>query len=112
MVAILAQNIILARTIPGLAFSKKAASIKIMRRPHYRVTFAQSNIEGKFQAFMNEISVEPDKFSSTIEDFESTFLKKHRRIERSDIGTPDNECERHIYVGNRSQIYLYIYPPR
>jgi hypothetical protein len=89
-------------------------SFKIMRQPHYRITFAKTT-DQKFAPFMSEVSCEANKFRETLQNFENTFLSGFRCTERTSIGTPDNECERYIYEARLNpddRIFLYIYPPR
>lgn len=88
-----------------------------MRQPHYRISFARSTKEQKFGPFLNEMTVgNTDKeFYATLKEFENTFLKNYHRVERTNIGTWDNECDRYIYeakTDSEDRIYMYVYPPR
>jgi hypothetical protein len=86
-----------------------------MRQPHYRITFARSTKTQRFDSFLNEMACGDKDFYKTLQEFETTFLAKYRRVERTDIGTRDNECDRYIYESksdDEDRIYMYVYPPR
>jgi len=88
---------------------------QIMKQPHYRITFTKESKDSRLKPFLNEMICQADAFLMTLTEFENGFLNAYRRVERTSIGSPDNECDRYIYEGKRdsnNRIFMYVYPPR